>query len=42
MQEHHYSVDVEGTPQEVWSLFWYRGPRQQSGPVRIDILHPGR
>lgn len=26
----------------MWSLFWYRGPRPAgSGPVHIDILHPG-
>lgn len=41
MQEHHYFVDVDGTPEEVWSLFWYRGPRPQRGPVSIEILHPG-
>ena len=27
MQQHSYSVEVDGTPEEVWSLFWYRGPR---------------
>ncbi len=42
MQEHHYHVDVEGTPEEVWALFWYRGPRPKTGgPVEIEILHPG-
>lgn len=42
MQEHRYHVDVEGTPEEVWSLFWYRGPRPaSSGGVSIEILHPG-
>lgn len=41
MQEHRHSVDVDGTPEEVWRLFWYRGPRPQQGPVRIEILHPG-
>ncbi|MHB8681822.1 MAG: SRPBCC family protein [Acidimicrobiales bacterium] len=42
MQEHSYSVVVDGTPEEVWSLFWYRGPRPKGdGPVSIEILHPG-
>jgi hypothetical protein len=41
MQEHRHAVDVDGTPEEVWSLFWYRGPREQRGPVTIEILHPG-
>ncbi|MHB8439861.1 MAG: SRPBCC family protein [Acidimicrobiales bacterium] len=43
MQRHEYSVVVDGTPAEVWALFWYRGPRPDPGPdgVRIDILHPG-
>ena len=42
MQRHSYAVEVEGTPEEVWSLFWYRGPRPP-GPngVSIEILHPG-
>lgn len=43
MQEHRYWVDIDGTPEEVWSLFWYRGSRrrQSNGPVTIEILHPG-
>ncbi len=42
MQQHHYSVDVRGTPAEVWKLFWYRGPRpKDSSGVSIEILHPG-
>ena len=42
MQEHHHSVDVEARPEELWRLFWYRGPRPQTnGPVQIEILHPG-
>lgn len=44
MQHHEYSVEVEGTPEELWSLFWYRGPHRAGtnpGGVRIEILHPG-
>ncbi len=43
MQDHSYSVVVEGTPEEVWQVFWYRGPRPKSGAggVGIEILHPG-
>lgn len=42
MQEHQHSVDIEASPEELWRLFWYRGPRPQAdGDVRIDILHPG-
>jgi hypothetical protein len=44
VQEHRYAVDVDGTPEEVWSLFWYRGPRPKGpgpGGVSIEILHPG-
>ena len=39
---HQYAVEVKGTPEEVWSLFWYRGPRPPGpGGVHIEILHPG-
>jgi hypothetical protein len=41
LQKHNYSVVVEGTPAEVWKLFWYRGPRPPANGVSIDILHPG-
>src|SRR6202041_904022 len=42
MQEHRYAVIVNGTPPEVWQLFWYRGPRRPtSSGVSIEILHPG-
>ncbi len=42
MQRHHYSVEVEGTPEEVWKIFWYRGPRPKTSTgVSIEILHPG-
>jgi hypothetical protein len=44
VQHHEFSIEVDGTPEELWSLFWYRGPRPP-GPgstgVSIEILHPG-
>ncbi len=41
MQEHHYHVDIEATPEELWKLFWFRAPRSESGDVTIEILHRG-
>jgi hypothetical protein len=41
LQKHDYSVVVNGTPEEVWQLFWYRGPRPPANGVSIEILHPG-
>ena len=41
MQEHHYAVEVDGPPEAVWGLFWRRTSFRGSGPVSIDILHPG-
>ncbi|HWE67605.1 MAG TPA: SRPBCC family protein [Acidimicrobiales bacterium] len=41
MQEHHYFVDIEATPDELWKLFWFRAPKSQSGDVTIEILHRG-
>jgi hypothetical protein len=42
VQEHSFSVEVEGSPEEVWRLFWYRGKdRPSSKDVTIEILHPG-
>jgi len=42
MQEHAYSFIVEGTPEEIWQLFWHRQRRKiEHGDVRIEILHPG-
>ena len=34
-------VDIAATPDELWTLFWFRAPRSQSGDVTIEILHPG-
>jgi hypothetical protein len=41
MQEHHFYVDIEATPDELWELFWLRRALSQSGDVTIEILHPG-
>jgi len=41
VQEHHYFVDIDATPDELWKLFWFRAPKTQSGDVTIEILHPG-
>lgn len=44
MQRHEYSFELDAPPQEVWDVFWYRGPdRPQPKDVktRIEILHPG-
>jgi len=42
VQRHHYTVEVEGDPEEVWKLFWFRGARRrESNGVTIEILHPG-
>jgi hypothetical protein len=42
MQRHEFSVDLSAPPEEVWEVFWYRGPdRPQAKIGRIDILHPG-
>jgi hypothetical protein len=41
MQEHHFFVDIDATPDELWELFWLRRALSQSGDVTIEILHPG-
>jgi len=42
VQEHTYAVEVAGTPEEVWSLFWsHRSGRRSHGEVTIEVLHPG-
>lgn len=42
MQDHRFSIEVEGTPEEVWKVFWgnRRGKREHND-VTIEILHPG-
>jgi hypothetical protein len=42
VQDHSFSVEVAGTPQEVWGVFWsHRRGRREHGDVTIEILHPG-
>ena len=44
VQDHHYSFDLEATPEEVWRVFWStrkKGQVVELGDVRIEILHPG-
>jgi hypothetical protein len=42
VQVHSYSVEVEGTPEEVWRVFWtHRSGKVTRGEVTIEVLHPG-
>lgn len=44
MQEHRHAFEIEGTPEELWQLFWgvrRKGQVLEHGDVRIEILHPG-
>ena len=42
MQDHRYSIEVDGTPEEVWGIFWaQRSGTRSHGDVTIEILHPG-
>jgi hypothetical protein len=41
MQDHSFSFEVEGTPREIWSMFWHRNKLVEHGDVRIEILHFG-
>lgn len=42
VQVHAYEVEVEGTPEEVWRVFWsQRSGKVTHGGVTIEILHPG-
>jgi hypothetical protein len=42
VQIHKYSFELNGTPEEVWQLFWMREPRRRESELAtIEILHPG-
>ena len=41
MQEHSFSVDIDGSPEEVWAVFWSRRNYQAPDGTGIEILHPG-
>ncbi|MGH9093997.1 MAG: polyketide cyclase / dehydrase and lipid transport family protein [Acidimicrobiales bacterium] len=42
MQVHAYSIEVEGSPEEVWGVFWaQRSGTVTHGEVTIEVLHPG-
>jgi hypothetical protein len=42
VQDHSYAIEVEGTPAEVWRIFWsQRSGTVSHGEVTIEILHPG-
>ena len=42
MQDHSFSIDVDGTPAEVFAVFWsQRSGRREHNGVTIEILHPG-
>ena len=41
MQDHRFDFEVEGTPQEIWPMFWHRNKVVEHGDVRIEILHFG-
>ena len=42
LQEHNYAIEVDGTPEEVWAVFWsHRKGKVAHGDVTIEILHPG-
>jgi hypothetical protein len=42
VQDHTFAIEVAGTPEEVWGVFWghRRGTMSHNG-VTIEILHPG-
>ena len=40
MQDHSYSMEIEATPEEIWSIFWTRR-NVETPDVRIEILNRG-
>ena len=40
MQDHRYSFEVDGTPEEIWPMFWHR-QNVEHGHTKIEILHRG-
>jgi hypothetical protein len=42
VQDHSFSFVVDGTPEDVWGVFWGRMRRDiEHGSVKIEIYHPG-
>jgi hypothetical protein len=42
MQDHSFSIEIGGSPEEVWAVFWsQREGRREHNGVTIEILHPG-
>jgi hypothetical protein len=42
VQDHSFSIEVDGTPEEVWGVFWgHRSGKREHKGVTIEILHPG-
>ena len=42
MQDHTYTIEVDGSPEECWRIFWsHRSGTRTHGDVTIEILHPG-
>jgi hypothetical protein len=42
VQDHTYAIDIDGTSEEVWAIFWsHRSGTRAHGDVTITILHPG-
>jgi hypothetical protein len=42
VQDHSFSIEVDGTPEEAWRVFWaHRSGKMEHNGVTIEILHPG-
>jgi len=42
VQDHRFDFTVDGTPDEVWDVFWGRMRKGfEAGTVKIEIYHPG-